>query len=98
MHSLYDLISGPAEHAPASTAILAPNREPLRYGQLRQHVAQVVGYLNQVGLGRNDRIGLVLPDGPEMAVAVVCVAAGATCVPLSATRRVIYLSRAGSRR
>jgi amino acid adenylation domain-containing protein len=36
-----------------------------------------------MGLGRHDRIALVLPNGPEMALACVAVAAHATCVPLN---------------
>ena len=34
-------------------------------------------------MGRNDRVALVLPNGPEMAVAFLAVAAGATCAPLN---------------
>ena len=36
-----------------------------------------------MGVNRHDRIALALPNGPEMAVAVVAVAAGATCAPLN---------------
>jgi acyl-CoA synthetase (AMP-forming)/AMP-acid ligase II len=34
-----------------------------------------------MGLGRHDRVAVVLPNGPEMAVAVLGVAASATCLP-----------------
>ena len=34
-------------------------------------------------VGRQDRVALVLPNGPEMAVAFLAVAAGATCAPLN---------------
>ena len=33
--------------------------------------------------GRSDRVAVVLPDGPETAVAIIAVAAGAVCVPLN---------------
>jgi amino acid adenylation domain-containing protein len=36
-----------------------------------------------MGLSRHDRIALGLPNGPEMAVAFLAVAAGATCAPLN---------------
>ena len=36
-----------------------------------------------MGVGRHDRVALVLPQGPEMAVAFLTVAAAATCVPLN---------------
>ena len=34
-------------------------------------------------VGRHDRVALVLPSGPEMAVAFLAVASGATCAPLN---------------
>lgn len=43
--------------------------------------------LNQIGLGRNDRVALVLPNGPEMAVAFLSVTAAATCAPLNPAYR-----------
>jgi acyl-CoA synthetase (AMP-forming)/AMP-acid ligase II/thioesterase domain-containing protein len=39
--------------------------------------------LNGMGLGRNDRVAIVLPNGPEMAAAFLAVAAAATCAPLN---------------
>jgi acyl-CoA synthetase (AMP-forming)/AMP-acid ligase II len=36
-----------------------------------------------MGLGCNDRIALVLPNGPEMAVACLAVATNTTCIPLN---------------
>ena len=60
---------------------------PSRIGLLRRHVADVVKALNELGVGRNDRVAMVLPEGPEMAVACVAVAAGATCAPLNPAYR-----------
>ena len=37
--------------------------------------------LASMGLGRESRLALVLPDGPEMAVASLAVAASAVCAP-----------------
>lgn len=67
----------------SSTAILAPARKPLSYGRLLQHIVHVVSLLNKYGLGRNDRIAVVLPNGPEMAMTFLSVIAGATCAPLN---------------
>ena len=36
-----------------------------------------------MGIGRNDRVAIVLPNGPEMAAAFVAIAAGATTAPLN---------------
>jgi acyl-CoA synthetase (AMP-forming)/AMP-acid ligase II len=66
---------------PAALAMLAPGRAPLTYGRLWEHVRHVVQTLHTMGLARHDRVALALPHGPEMATAVLGVAAGATCVP-----------------
>jgi amino acid adenylation domain-containing protein len=76
------LLADRAEQYPDAPAILAPGRTPLTYCGLWQHVNNVVQTLHAMELNRHDRIALALPNGPEMAVAVVAVAAGATCVPL----------------
>ena len=67
----------------AAPAIAAPEQEILTYQQLRQHVEMTVDFLNQCGLGRKDRVAIVLPNGPEMASAFVSIAAGATTAPLN---------------
>jgi oxalate---CoA ligase len=70
-----------------SPAILAPDRKPLSYGQLARHISDVVSLLNENGLARNDRIAVVLPNSPEMAVTFLAVIAGATCAPLNPAYR-----------
>src|SRR5437762_1033207 len=65
------------------TAIATPDRLPLSYSGLRQLVSRIVGSLNAKGIGRNDRVGIVLPNGPDMACAFLGVAAGATAAPLN---------------
>lgn len=42
-----------------------------------------IGDLNAMGYGRNDRIAAVLPNGPEMAVAFLSIAAGFSFAPLN---------------
>jgi acyl-CoA synthetase (AMP-forming)/AMP-acid ligase II len=56
---------------------------PLRYRGLRALAKTTVERLNALGVGRNDRVAIVLPNGPEMAAAFVCIAAGATTAPLN---------------
>jgi acyl-CoA synthetase (AMP-forming)/AMP-acid ligase II/acyl carrier protein len=55
----------------------------MTYGALWLQTRDVVRGLRSLGVGRTDRVAVVLPDGPEAAVAMVAVAAGAVCVPLS---------------
>ncbi|HIF07924.1 MAG TPA: AMP-dependent synthetase [Gemmatimonadetes bacterium] len=68
---------------PSAPAIGAPRREFLNYAGLCEHVDRTVASLNQLGLGRGDRVAIVLPNGPEMASAFVSIAAGTTTAPLN---------------
>jgi len=54
---------------------------------LFKQVESIIQALRVFGLKRNDRVAIVLPNGPEMAVAFVAVAAGATCAPLNPSYR-----------
>ncbi len=73
------LVAG-ADHAPA---ISAPERETLTHGALRRQIAEAAAQLNARGIGRGDRVAIVLPNGPEMATAFVSVACAATTAPLN---------------
>ena len=64
-------------------ALSAPGRPDLAYDGLRRHVEQTVAALNARGIGRGDRVAIVLPNGPEMASAFVSMAAGAATAPLN---------------
>jgi acyl-CoA synthetase (AMP-forming)/AMP-acid ligase II len=81
--SLYDLLSSRAAQGGRSIAISAPGRPQLSYEKLLQQTEYVVGALNSVGVGRGDRVAIVLPNGPEMAVAFIGVCACSTSAPLN---------------
>ncbi len=66
-----------------AVAVEALGRQPLKYGMLRRHVDATVLALNNLGVGRNDPVAIVLPNGPEMAMAFVAISAGATTAPLN---------------
>jgi acyl-CoA synthetase (AMP-forming)/AMP-acid ligase II/acyl carrier protein len=72
-----------AKRIPDAPAILAPGRAPLTYGRLYQHVDHMARMLRALGIGRHDRVAVVLPNGPEISVAVLTVVASATCVPMN---------------
>ena len=72
-----------AAGAATAPALSAPDRPDLSHEGLRQLIADTVNRLNQLGIGRNDRVAIVLPNGPEMAAAFLAVAAGATTAPLN---------------
>ena len=64
-------------------AIGAPGCQAQTFADLRNQVRGVVTALNGFGFGRGDRVAIVLPNGPEAAVAFLGVAAGATAAPLN---------------
>jgi oxalate---CoA ligase len=82
-------------------AITAPGAQTLTYDGLRRLVADTVVALNAFGIGRNDRVGIVLPNGPQMATAFVAIACGATTAPLNPAYRAdefeFYLSDLGAK-
>lgn len=80
---LPDLLSHYAQSAPDRRAILAPGRLPMTYDGLWLRTRDAVRELRSLGVSRSDRVAVVLPDGPEAAVAMVAVAVGAICVPLN---------------
>ncbi len=69
--------------APAANVLAAPGRPYLTYGALLEHVEATVKALNARGIGRNDRVAIVLPNGPEMASSFLSVASCATTAPLN---------------
>lgn len=68
-------------------AIHAPGGSPLSYNSLRALVARTIETLNQLGIGRGDRVAIVLPNGPEVATAFVAIAAGCASCPLNPAYR-----------
>ena len=80
---LHDLIAHRAQRAPQAVAIAAPGRLPLTYAGLLGQMEDTVRSLNDLGVGRNERVAIVVPNGPEMATAFLGVAAGATAAPLN---------------
>jgi len=77
------LLEHQASRIPDAPAILAPGRAPLSYRRLHQHVESMGRTLRTMGIGRGDRVAVILPNGPEMAVAILSLAASATCVPMN---------------
>jgi amino acid adenylation domain-containing protein/non-ribosomal peptide synthase protein (TIGR01720 family) len=72
-----------AVRTPDAPVLVASGRVPLTYGRLHRHIYDVVQKLRALGVGCEDRVALVLPTGPEMAVAFLAVAVGAVCAPLN---------------
>jgi acyl-CoA synthetase (AMP-forming)/AMP-acid ligase II len=74
-------------HDGSLPAIGAPDRTWMSYEGLRSLSDEVAGTLHGMGVGRGDRVAIVLPNGPEMATAFVTVAQAATTAPLNPAYR-----------
>ena len=66
-----------------AVALSAPERSSLSFAGLREHIRYTVDELNTRGVGRGDRVAIVLPNGPEMASSFICIACGAVTAPLN---------------
>lgn len=96
--TIIERLAAGAEDAPA---ILAPERTALSHGALRRQMRTAADRLHELGIGRGDRVAIVLPNGPEMAAAFLSVAAAATTAPLNPAYRAeeldFYLSDIGAK-
>lgn len=72
-----------ADKPSEAKAIGAPNREWMTFGTLRHLVADLNRQLRSYGIGSEDRVAIVLPNGPEMATAFVTIAQSAVTAPLN---------------
>ena len=69
------------------TALSSPGGVPLTYGGLRSLVSQTIATLRARGVAPNDRVAIVLDNGPEMAATFLSIAVGATAAPLNPAYR-----------
>ena len=67
----------------SAPALGAPGRPELSFDGLRAQIARTGEQLNSFGLGREDGVAIVLPNGAEMAAAFLGVANAATAAPLN---------------
>lgn len=84
MTTINDLL---APHPAGAPAIGAPGASWLDFAGLRELVDGVTGSLAAAGIGRGDRVAIVLPNGATMAAAFIAVAASATTAPLNPAYR-----------
>ena len=84
MTTIKDLL---AAHPADAPAIGAPGRPWLDVAGLGGLIETTAASLHAAGIGRGDRVAIVLPNGPEMAAAFIAVAASATTAPLNPAYR-----------
>jgi acyl-CoA synthetase (AMP-forming)/AMP-acid ligase II len=84
---LEEILAARAEQFPRGDAILSPLRSPLTNAGLHRQCGEVRNTLRGVGVGPNHRVAVALPQGPDLAVAVLAVASAAVCAPLDPSHR-----------
>lgn len=72
---------------PQAVAFTAPERAPLTYAGLRAQIGRTAEMLARAGIGPDDRVAIVLPNGPEAASAFVSIAPAAATAPLNPAYR-----------
>lgn len=82
-YSLFSLLSSIAKRHPESVAITALEQPPLTFFELLNQIERLAHSLNTAGIGVNDRVAIVLPNGPELAVTFLLTATCATSAPLN---------------
>ena len=87
--------------AAADPAIAVPGAFRLTYRELREQVATAADRLAQVGVRREDRVALVLPNGAEAIVLFLAASMAGTAAPLNAAYKEeefrFYLQDTGAR-
>ncbi len=81
--TILDLLNEAARQHPGAPALLAPSRAALSFEGLRLQTVETIAALRGFGIGADDKVAVVLPNGPEMAAAAVAVASAAICAPLN---------------
>jgi len=82
-----ELLAARAQCFPDASAVLAPGRASLTYGLLYETICSIRNQLQNMGASGSSRIGIVLPNGPEMAVAFLAVSSCAISAPLNPAYR-----------
>jgi amino acid adenylation domain-containing protein len=81
--SVLGLLGAAARGDSAGPAILGLGRDPLSYRELPEHIEAVVAALRDRGIGPNDRVAIVLPNGPETATCTLAAASWCSSAPLN---------------
>jgi acyl-CoA synthetase (AMP-forming)/AMP-acid ligase II len=81
--TLSGLLHAQAAQRGDAPAILAPGRPPLTYAGLWRQAQRVARVLKACGARPGTRVAITLPNGPELASALLGAAASVSCVPLN---------------
>lgn len=79
--TVFESLSERLKIAPGQIALEAPGRAPATYSDLDRSILKVGLHLRGLGLNQDDRVVIVLPNGPEMAVTCLGVMSVSVAVP-----------------
>ena len=86
MRTIENAIAERVAVSPASVAILSDKVAPFLFTELHDKIKEVGIALHAAGIGKSSRLAVVLPQGPEAAIAIISICAHAIAFPLTATR------------
>lgn len=72
-----------AQVSPVAPALMAHGQNPLTYAALNTLIGNTAKQLREHGLSRTDRVAVVMPNGPQAAVAILSVMAVSIVAPLN---------------
>ena len=82
-----------AETQPDHPAMVSSGSSPLSYAELQNQIVGMRTALRQAGFGRNARIAVAMPNGPQAALAIVAVSCAAVSVPINPRQTVYEIER-----
>lgn len=77
-----DLIGRQAVERPHATAVIRAAGDALCFAELAETLKQTRERLAELGIGPQDRVGVVLPDGPDTALVMLALIGAASCCPV----------------
>jgi acyl-CoA synthetase (AMP-forming)/AMP-acid ligase II len=73
-----------AERTPDAPALIVPGEPAIPYAELHRGAMALAERLGRAGIGREDRVVLLVPEGPLLAVSLLGTMSAAIAVPLAA--------------
>jgi oxalate---CoA ligase len=81
--TIWEVLAEGARRDPRATALLAPGGLAIGYARLHEISGRVARALRSRGIGHRDVVAIVLPNGPEMALAFLAAASCSAAAPLN---------------